>query len=158
MDPSDTARCPRCGTGDLDHTTETLNFQLPGSAVIASAAVPARRCGRCDGVHVDEATAARFRLAACCALADAGVRGGEALRAMRKALRLRASDLARLLDVTPETMSHWETGKVPPNRAAFVAVCAMVQDAVDGRTTTRDRLAVLADGRVPPGVVRVDLG
>ena len=81
--------------------------------------------------------------------ADVGVDTGEAFRRMRKALGLRATDLAQLLDLTPETISHWETGKVVINRAAFVALGAMVQDAIDGRTTTRDRLAALGKRRYP---------
>ena len=68
------------------------------------------------------------------------------------------SELARLLDVTPETVSHWETGKAPPNRAAFIAVCAMIEDALDGRTTTRDRLGVLAERSGYPRALAVKLG
>jgi DNA-binding transcriptional regulator YiaG len=96
-------------------------------------------------------------LAVACALADAGVHTGEALRCMRKALGLRGCDLARLLDVTPETISHWETGKARPNRAAFAALGAMIADAMAGRTTTRDRLATLARASEYPRALFVDL-
>jgi DNA-binding transcriptional regulator YiaG len=119
--------------------------------------VPALRCPSCGDVQIESALAQRFQLAVCCELADAGVSSGEALRHMRKALGLRAAELARLLDVTPETISHWETGKASLNRAAFAAVCAMVQDALDGRTTTRDRLAVLAKGGPYPHALTVKL-
>lgn len=149
--PGDGARrCRHCGDGELQERTETLSLELPRSEVTASAAVPALRCPSCGEVLIDRALERRFSLAVCRELADAGVASGEALRHMRKALGLRAAELARLLDVRPETISHWETGKAPPNRAAFVAVCAMIQDALDGRTTTRDRLAVLAGGTSPP--------
>jgi transcriptional regulator with XRE-family HTH domain len=86
-------------------------------------------------------------------LANLGVRTGEAVRHMRKTLGLRAADLAQLLDLTPETISHWETGKAPISRAAFVAVGAMIQDAIDGRTTTRDRFAALIEERRYPRVL-----
>ncbi len=99
----------------------------------------------------------RFQLAACCELANAGVHTGEAIRLMRKALRLRAVDLARLLDLTPETISHWETGRARPNRAAFITLCALIQDAIDGRTTTRDRLTVLSKGRAYPRALSLNL-
>ncbi len=153
--PDDGARrCRQCGHGELRDGTETLSLKLPSSAVTASAAVPALRCASCGDVQIDSALARRFQLAACCELADAGLSSGEALRHMRKALGLRAAELARLLDVTPETISHWETGKASLNRAAFVAVCAMIQDALDGRTTTRDRLAALAEARLhPPSLI-----
>ena len=130
---------------------------LPRSGVTAAASVPVRRCGSCNG-SVDGAMMDRFQLAVCCELANAGVHTGEAIRLMRKALRLRAADLARLLDLTPETISHWETGKARPNRAAFVTVGALIQDAIDGRTTTRDRLAVLSEGRAYPRVLSIKLG
>lgn len=156
--PGDGARrCRNCGDGELQDGTETLSLELPRSEVTASAAVPALRCPSCGDVQIDRELAQRFELAVCCELADAGVGSGEALRHMRKALGLRAAELARLLDVTPETISHWETGKAPPNRAAFVAVCAMIQDARDGRTTTRDRLAVLTDGCAYPRALAVKL-
>lgn len=133
-------------------------MELPRSGVTASAAVPARRCRRCHGADVDAAVRDRFQLAVCRELANAGVLTGEAMRLMRNALRLRAADLARLLGVTPETISHWETGKARANRAAFIALCALVQDAIDGRTTTRDRLAALADGLAHPRALSVTLG
>ncbi len=150
-------RCRRCGDGELREQTETLSVELPRSAVTASVAVPARRCAACDAVQVDGELRDRVRLATCCELADAGVDTGEALRHMRKALGLRAAELARLLDLTPETISHWETGRAAPNRAAFIAVCAMVQDALDGRSTTRDRLARLAQHQGYPHALAVKL-
>jgi len=156
--PDDGARrCERCG-GELRDGTETLAVELPRSGVTASLALPIRRCRSCDGVPLDGAVVQRCQLTVCRALADAGVSTGEALRHMRKALGLRAAELARLLDVTPETVSHWETGKAPPNRAAFIAVCAMIEDALDGRTTTRDRLGVLAERGGYPRALAVKVG
>jgi putative zinc finger/helix-turn-helix YgiT family protein len=151
-------RCHRCGSGDLRESTETLAIVLPRSGTTASAVVAARRCDGCRSAEVDGSVMARFELAACRELANAGVHTGEAIRLMRKALHLRAADLARLLDLTPETISHWETGKCRPNRAAFVTLAALIQDAIDGRTTTRDRLAVLCEGGAYPRALLVDLG
>jgi putative zinc finger/helix-turn-helix YgiT family protein len=150
-------RCRRCGSAALEDATEALSVALPRSGVAASIAVPGRRCGGCGGVHVEGAVVARAHLAFARALADAGVHTGDAVRHMRQSLGLRAADLARLLDVTPETMSHWETGKCRPNRAAFVVLCALVQDEVEGRTTTRDRLRTLAGGAAYPRTLAVQL-
>ncbi len=147
-------RCATCGD-ELTDAVETLSVALPRCGVVATAQARARRCAGCGGVWVDAGGAARARLAIARALADHGVQTGEALRHLRKALGLRAADLARLLGVTPETVSHWETGKLAPARAAFVAVAAMADDAARGRTTTRDRLAVLADGRPYPRAIAV---
>jgi DNA-binding transcriptional regulator YiaG len=150
-------RCARCGGRELRDEAETLSFALPLSGISASVVAPARRCAGCDGVHVESRVMERAQLSVACELADLGVQTGEAMRHMRKALGLRAADLARLLDLTPETISLWETGRVPPNRAAFVALGALVQDAVDGRTTTGERLMALAAAPPRPQVISVRL-
>ena len=149
-----TSACTRCD-GAVREARERLSIELPRSGVTASIEVPARRCARCGGVEVEPPVRARAHLALACGLADVGVETGEALRHMRKALGLRAADLARLLGVTPETISHWETGKAGASRAAFAALAAMVEDALAGRTTTRDRLAACAEGRPCPRVLSV---
>jgi len=148
-------RCS-CG-GALRSSTERVAVALARSRVEVAVDVPAWRCGGCGGVHVDPPILRRCHLAAGCRFADAGVGTGEAVRHMRKALGLRAADLARLLDVTPETISHWETDRCVPNRSAFVALAAMVQDALDDRTITRDRLDALARERAWPRTLVVRL-
>jgi helix-turn-helix protein len=149
-------RCDGCG-GELREATEALAVTLPRSGVVATVTAPAARCGGCGAIRFDAAVLVRAQLSIGCELANAGVRTGDALRLMRKALELRACDLARLLEVTPETVSHWETGKALLPRAAFVAVAAMVEEALEGRTATHDRLARLAEGRAHPRAVEVQL-
>lgn len=149
--------CAACGGGELRPATEELSVTLPRCGVVASVAAPARRCAGCGELALEAATVARAHLAIGCELADRGVASGDALRHMRKALGLRAAELAELLGVTPETVSHWETGKVQPSRAAFVAVAALVEDALVGRTTTRARLAALTGGRPWPRALSVRL-
>jgi ribosomal protein S27AE len=148
-------RC-RCG-GELEEGTATLPVALFRCGVAASVTAQARRCPRCGEASFDADVAALGRLAVGCQLAAHGVQTGDALRHMRKALGLRACDLGRLLDVTPETISHWETGRVPTPRAAFAEVAAMVEDAYAGRTVTRDRLARLAEARAYPRAISVTL-
>jgi DNA-binding transcriptional regulator YiaG len=149
--------CPACRDRDGRATTTVLAFALARCRVTASARVAARACRACGAVAVDPEVEGRARLAVGCALADHGVHTGEAFRHLRQALALRAAELARLLDVTPETISHWETGKSTPARGAFVVLAALAQDALDGRTVTRDRLATLADGRRWPRMLSVEL-
>ncbi|BDG08543.1 type II TA system antitoxin MqsA family protein [Anaeromyxobacter paludicola] len=149
-------RCRRC-EGELREVVQTIPVALPRCDVRAEVAAPARRCAACGEAHVDPAVLSRAHLSVGCALADEGVQTGGAFRHMRRALGLRAADLARLLDLTPETLSHWETGKVRPSRAAFVALAAMLEDALAGRTTTRDRLQALARERPRPGALSVVL-
>jgi helix-turn-helix protein len=137
--------------------THTLSVALPRCGVIASVRAPARRCAGCGEVHVDGEILSRAHLSVGCELADRGIHGGDVVRHMRKALGLRAADLARLLGITPETVSHWETGKAPSARGAFVALAAMTEEALDGRTTTRDRLELLCQERRFPRAVEVRL-
>ncbi len=146
-------RCAQCGNCEFRNVIETLSAEFPSSGVTASVGVPGRQCTKCKETYVAGSVKQGFELAVARELANLGVRTGEAVRHMRKTLGLRAADLAQLLDLTPETISHWETGKAPINRAAFVAVGAMIQDAIDGRTTTRDRFAALVEERRYPRVL-----
>ena len=150
-------RCGGCGHEELAPSSGTVSVELARCGVVATASVPARTCPRCGRVHVAPAALARAQLAVGCALADHGVQTGDAFRQLRKALALRAAELARLLGVTPETISHWETGRATPARGAFVALAAMAEEAIRGRSTTRDRLAALADARPWPRTLAVEV-
>lgn len=149
--------CVRCGNQEFRKVAERLSAGFPDSGVTASVAVAGSQCTRCREIHVPPSLVREFELAVACELADHGVRTGEAVRHMRKVLGLRAADMARLLDVTPETISHWETGKARISRATFVVLGAMVHDACDGRSSTRERLAALDDGYPRPRVLRPKL-
>lgn len=149
--------CARCGNREVRKVTETLSAGFPVSGVVASVAVAGTQCTKCRRTHVPPALVREFELAVALELAERGVRTGEAVRHMRKVLGLRAADLARLLDLTPETISHWERGKARVGRAAFVVLGAMVQDALEGTSSTRDRLSALDDVRPRPKVLRPKL-
>ena len=70
---------------------------------------------------------------------------------MRKALELRADELADLLDVTRETISRWENDRQPLERRAVALISELVVDRVEGRTRTIDRLRAL---REPPRLAK----
>ena len=146
--------CYFCGSRDLRDSTEVLRTSLPSSGIRASARVPALRCAACSESYVWGTHMEAFDLALSRELAARAVCTGEALRFMRTSLGLRAADLARLLDVTPETFSHWETGKAAVPRAPFAVVAALVDDALEGRTSTRSRLERLASPGPRPKVLR----
>lgn len=74
------------------------------------------------------------------ALVAVGWAHPDALRWLRKAAALRANELAGLLGVAPETVSRWEHGTRTIDRAALALVASLALDALDGVTTTRDRL------------------
>ena len=74
---------------------------------------------------------------------------------MRKAVGIRAADLATWLDVSPETISHWETGKHAPDVVTRSTIASIVLDTFRGETATLDRLRV--QGK-PEGTRKVRLG
>ncbi len=61
-------------------------------------------------------------------LALHGIVTGESFRYMRKTVGMRAADLANLLNVRAETVSDWETGKSPVNRAAWGWLASLVAE------------------------------
>lgn len=83
-------------------------------------------------------------------LAMYGIVTGESFRYMRKTAGMRASDLATLLDVRAETISDWETGKSPVNRAAWGWLAALVAEkAKEGPFATLPMCAAM-NGVTPP--------
>jgi hypothetical protein len=57
--------------------------------------------------------------------------------------------------VTPETISHWETGKHAPDVVTRSTIASIVLDTLRGESSTRDRLH--AQGH-PEGTRNVRLG
>lgn len=103
------------------------------------------RCDNCGEEYLDGPEMGRFEVNAAAWLAEQGISTHEAFRFMRKAIGLRAADLAGLLDVTPETVSHWETGKYALPRNAVALLGTIVVEHAAGRVTTLDRLRMLRD-------------
>lgn len=97
-------------------------------------------CPGCKEVFYDGPGLGGFEEQAAVWLAEHGVRSPAELKFMRKAAGIRARDLATWLNVSPETVSHWETGKHTPDVVARGVIASIVLDAISGATTTRDRL------------------
>ncbi len=144
--------CVMC-KGRLEAVTVGEVIDVDGHAFAAR--IPAARCTSCRETFIGAEDLAAFETAVAVRLADAGASSPGAFRFMRKAVGLKASDLAALLDVTAETMSRWENGKLPIPRAPAALLGAMVRDAAEGRTVTRDALARLGNPRKLGKRVRV---
>jgi transcriptional regulator with XRE-family HTH domain len=82
---------------------------------------------------------------------------GETFRFMRKSLGMRAADLAELLDVTPETISRWETGKLDVARSAWATLADVVVEQAEGRSRMLDRLRTLREPKKLAKAVRLEL-
>jgi DNA-binding transcriptional regulator YiaG len=126
---------------------------LEVSGIRFAGELAAKLCDACNEALLSAAELERFELAVAERLAALGVRTGESFKFMRKALGLRAVDLAALLDVASETVSHWETGK--PEARAFALLGSMVMDRLAGSERTVDSLRVLASDKRRPTRVRV---
>lgn len=146
-------RCVSCGEGQMKPGPVEIRREV-GEHVF-TATVPGYRCDACGEVQFEGTDLARFELEVAKALAESGVASGDAFRWMRKALDLRAVDVAELFSVTPETISRWETGRVPPDRGALALVGLMVLDHARGDSGTLDRLRARAQAK--PLAKRVEI-
>ena len=102
---------------------------------------------------------ARAKLIVAQWLCDNGIRSGETLRFARTALDFTAVDLAKLMFVTPETMSRWENDHREVPVMTFALVGALVSDRLHGRKDTMQVLAALhtrnKPGTKPPKVIHL---
>jgi putative zinc finger/helix-turn-helix YgiT family protein len=142
----DMTRCVKCGSDQIGESTAPDTFSIAGQTFTAD--VPALRCAACDAVVFDVPALKEFERAAARELARHGPAVGETFRFMRKALGMRGVDMAELLDVPPETLSRWETGKLAMARTAWLTLSSLVLD-FDG---TQERLRAM---REPPKSTRV---
>lgn len=147
-------RCDRCNQPLVTRTVD-LSRDVDGRVFLAT--LPAQSCRVCGEASYEPAVLQLFDLHIAQHLAEAGVGSGAVFRFMRKALRLRAVDLALLLDVSPETLSRWETGKRSLDRGAFAVLAAAVRDALAGTTATLDTLRALGAPRTLQKRVHLDL-
>ncbi|MEO6772335.1 MAG: helix-turn-helix domain-containing protein, partial [Kofleriaceae bacterium] len=98
------------------------------------------RCRSCSETLYDLAESKRQERALAKGLVERGVRTGAEFKLVRKSAGLRAVDIAAMLDVTPETVSRWETDTVEiPRPVAYV-----LGDLLEHPKLARERLEALA--------------
>lgn len=146
MDPK--RLCPTCHTGELTEGS-TVETEVVGPRTY-TATVPALCCSNCDEAIVTAATLRAFEGAVARAVASSGAGDEAAVRVMRKAAGLTRVELASLLAVTSETVLAWESGADSPDRATVALLGALAVEALDGLTTTRDRLRELVIAAATP--------
>lgn len=118
--------CPSCGAAKL--RKGTARHGLAVGLHRFGGSLPALVCGACGESIVSARHLATFELGAAMMLASSGRTSPEVFRFMRKAVGLRAADLAELLDVKPETVSRWENGHLPVEGRAFALLGGIVRD------------------------------
>ncbi|HET7506698.1 MAG TPA: helix-turn-helix transcriptional regulator [Kofleriaceae bacterium] len=74
---------------------------------------------------------------------------------MRKALGMKAIELAQAFNVAPETISRWENGQREVDWPEFMLLGFLIDDKLAGRTTTLSRLQALAEPAQEAGRVTI---
>jgi putative zinc finger/helix-turn-helix YgiT family protein len=146
-------RCTNCSERKLVEEQQSVTREVGDRTF--EGLIKGWRCPSCGESYQDGPDLGAFEEAAAKWLAEHGVRTPQELKFMRKAAGIRAADLASWLDVTPETISHWETGKHAPDVVTRSTIASIVLDTLRGESFTRDRLH--AQGH-PEGARKVRLG
>jgi len=133
-------RCTACG-GGVRRVSEAAELRIGPRVFVGE--LEAMQCDACGETFTSGPAGEALELAAARWLAEHGFTTGEEIRFMRKAAGLRAVDLAELLDVSPEAVSHWETGKHQAGHGTLATIAALVLDVLEGSTATRNRLRAL---------------
>ena len=146
-------KCPMCTKGTVEAADVELSERVAGHTFTAT--IRGERCAACGEVFYPGPAVEAFEIAVARALTSTDEASGETFKYARKAMGIRAEDLANLLGVTRETISRWETGKHPIDSAALAVLALMVKDAAQGSTATLDALRARREAK--PLSKRVEL-
>ncbi|MBA3460439.1 MAG: helix-turn-helix domain-containing protein [Deltaproteobacteria bacterium] len=110
-------KCPTCkkenALRDRESSAEICGLEVRGRGLA---------CRFCDEFLIANAELARMEAEAASVMVARGIRDGRQFQFVRKELDITAVDLAKLLGVRPETISRWERGEYPVDRAAAFAL------------------------------------
>lgn len=145
----DHEKCVKCESA-LSPTEVSQEVTLAGATFAGK--VAAHQCEACGEIYIAAEDALRFDLRVARELGSWGTATGEAFRFLRKALGMRTSDLAVFLGVAAETISRWERGERPVDRAALTVLGALVADTLEGRATTMKLLKAQQEPQAVEGL------
>ena len=148
-------QCPKCGAARLKGRVVKRKRHVAGHAFTAD--LPARVCAQCGTSYFEDRVVSQFDALVAAKLAEAGVTEPEALKFMRKVTGLQGKEFAELLAVRPETVSRWEQGKRPIDRATYAIIRQLVYERARGITATTDYLRALHKPKRLPKTVRIAL-
>jgi DNA-binding transcriptional regulator YiaG len=153
--------CVQCKGSDLRDVKDThdRSFLLAGGQAIPFRfdEVPQTLCGTCGERYFAAGIGTAEDNAVTRELLERQIRDPAVFKWFRRCAGLKATELAELLGVTAETISHWENGHTQPSRAVWTILDALVEDEIKGHTTTLDRLRAPAESRIPKRPVRLSL-
>jgi DNA-binding transcriptional regulator YiaG len=139
---TDGKACMMCGSKSRPKRG-TFTHRIRVGSICFDGELDSEVCSSCGEHIVEGALVKKLELMVAQQLADNGQRTPEAFRFMRKALGLRAVDLAPLIGVGPETISRYETGAREIDPIRFGVLATLVDDSLAGRqdALTRFRAA-----------------
>lgn len=124
-------RCPTCKKTDTMRPWEGP-ITLMGVHIVTRADL----CASCGEMLFDDAEVGRQEQLIASALVTRGIRKGNEFKLVRTLAGFKATEVAELLGVRPETVSRWERGEIElPRLAAFA-----VGELYDRPRVTRDKL------------------
>jgi putative zinc finger/helix-turn-helix YgiT family protein len=147
-------KCPSCGEA-LAASKKRQTQAVGGRDFVVTLATAA--CRACGSVFLENTSLQRAEMEIACELARHGPVSGEAFRYLRKTLGLRAIVVADLLGVTPETISRWENGQRPVDKAAWLTLGSVVLEKASRRPETLERLRELRVHGPGARSVRIDV-
>lgn len=124
----------RCESCDIPmHVRGYKHVEQVGNVKVTDGTGLAPQCQKCGKVSLLLSDLAGYeRRAAALVLRDGKHVDGSVIKYARKALGLRQTELAFLLQCTPETISRWENGANPMKRAEQLAIVALLDGVQQG--------------------------
>jgi putative zinc finger/helix-turn-helix YgiT family protein len=136
-------KCINCGKAELIRGAVPLAVTVAG--VEFTTELPGRRCPACGYSTANGPAALRFELLVAAELVKRGLRSGASFKFMRKALGMKAIEVAEAFNVAPETISRWENDQRAIDWPEFMLLGFLIDDKLAGRTTTLSRLKALGE-------------
>lgn len=143
-------KCDMCGA-QMKSGRENYLYDESGLDSVTLMNVEVRRCPECGEYEVDIPNIDALHRLIARGVASKGSRlVPQEIRFLRKYLGFSGADFAKTLDVTPETVSRWETGKKQMSPVAERALRLMifVRDPIEEYPL--EKLAEIAQGEATP--------
>lgn len=122
--------CHECKEGQM-RPAEVMSHIAVGTLKFRTL-LPGLQCEKCGTQLVPGPQVEAFERQVAEVLVRTGQNSGDVLRFIRKAVGLRAKDVAEVLDMSPEHISRLENGGAVPART-MALVGSMVLDMIKGR-------------------------
>ena len=134
---NDKMTCAKCETL-MRRVTRTK--RVPVAGVEFEVTLPVYECPKDESWIVPPEAHREMDRQVLQTIATHGPATGKTLKFLRGALKMKATELAVLVNVVPETLSRWETEAKPVSPLVWVTVAAMALDKLANRSTTLKRL------------------